>query len=176
MYGVRHDMVDTNSTPPDPFLKEALAHVTLKPGARVLDLACGRGRHALELARLGYSVEAWDRNPEVLAELEVQAATRGLPVTTRKQDCEAFPPSDLFDLVIVFNYLDRSLPPKLLPSVSQSAYLIYCTFTVDRPGTHPSDRWCLERDELQRGFDGWHILHSVEAGGRAGIVAQRAGI
>lgn len=168
-------MVDTNSTPPDPFFHEALTHLDLAPGARVLDLACGRGRHALELARLGFTVEAWDRNSEALAALKTQAAAEALEISVRELDCEAFPPSGPFDLVIVFNYLDRSLPPKLLPSVNESAYLVYCTFTLDRPGSHPSDRWCLDRGELARGFGGWHVLHSVEAGGRAGIVAQRSG-
>jgi len=166
-------MVDINSTPLDPFLHEALAHIDLPAGARALDLACGRGRHALELARRGFQVEAWDRNPEALAELSHKAAHEGLEARVREVDCEAPPAAGPFDLVVVFNYLDRSLPPKLLPIVTQGAYLIYCTFTLDRPGAHPSDRWCLEPAELQRGFEGWGILHSMESAGRAGIVAQR---
>lgn len=34
------------------FLAEQLE---LEPGARVLDLACGKGRHAVELARAGFA-------------------------------------------------------------------------------------------------------------------------
>ena len=173
MYGVEHAMVDTNSSQPDPFLAEALSHVSLRQGARVLDLACGRGRHALELARQGFSVEAWDRNAEALAELEAQARTEELAISTREVDCEVPPRAGPFDLVLIFNYLDRTLPPRLLPSVRSGGFLIYCTFTLDREGTHPSDRWCVEPGELQRGFEGWEILHSVETSGRAGIVARR---
>ena len=35
----------------------------LKPGARILDLACGFGRHALELAGRGYAVVGVDITP-----------------------------------------------------------------------------------------------------------------
>ena len=174
MYGVEHVMSDTNSQELDPFLREALSHVTLPAGARVLDLACGRGRHALELARLGYAVEAWDRNSEALAELNASAAAENLTIEARQLDCEEPPSGGPFDLVVVFNYLDRALPPKLLPVVNQEAFLIYCTFTTERPGSHPSDHWCLEPGELARGFEGWVVQHSVEAKGRAGIVAKRA--
>lgn len=173
MYCVGHVMVDTNKAPLDPFLHEALARTSLQPGARALDLACGRGRHALELARLGFQVEAWDQNPKVLAELTAAATMEGLDALVREVDCEALPAAGPFDLVLVFNYLDRSLPPKLLPIVTPEAYFIYCTFTLDRLGAHPSDRWCLEPGELNRGFEGWDILHSMESEGRAGIVAQR---
>ncbi len=173
MYGLCLTMNDTNSQEPDPFLREALSRIELAPGARVLDLACGRGRHALALARLGYRVEAWDRNSEALAELSSAAQSEGLEIRTRELDCEQPPVAGPFDLVLVFNYLDRTLPPKLLPSVTKDAYLVYCTFTRDRVGTHPSDRWCLEPGELKQGFEGWSVLYAEEAGGRAGIVAQR---
>src|SRR6186713_2661405 len=39
----------------------------LPRGGRVLDVACGRGRHALLLASAGFDVRAIDRNPEAIA-------------------------------------------------------------------------------------------------------------
>ena len=41
------------------FMVGALA---LKQGARVCDLACGTGRHAIEMARRGYRVTGFDFN------------------------------------------------------------------------------------------------------------------
>ncbi len=52
----------------------------LQSGARVLDLMCGYGRHALELARRGYAVTAIDNLKEYIAEIETVAAAENLPV------------------------------------------------------------------------------------------------
>lgn len=38
-----------------------------KPGGKLLDVACGTGRHAIEFAELGYDVTASDINEELLA-------------------------------------------------------------------------------------------------------------
>ena len=48
------------------------------PGARTLDVACGRGRHALFLAAAGSLVRAVDRDPERVARLNA-LARRGRP-------------------------------------------------------------------------------------------------
>lgn len=50
----------------------------LKSGDRVLDMMCGYGRHAFELARRGISVTCIDNLPEYISEIE--AATDGLPI------------------------------------------------------------------------------------------------
>ena len=55
----------------------------LPAGARALDLACGRGRHARWLAARGCEVLAVDRDAEALASLAGEAG-----VTTRQLDLE----------------------------------------------------------------------------------------
>lgn len=50
----------------------------LMPGQRILDLACGFGRHALELARRGFSVVGVDITPEYVRYAQEQAAREGL--------------------------------------------------------------------------------------------------
>jgi len=49
------------------FVETILAHAQLPPGARVLDVACGRGRHALRFARAGLRVMGIDLSLPLLA-------------------------------------------------------------------------------------------------------------
>lgn len=57
------------------FLLETLR---LPPGARILDLACGFGRHALDLARRGFSVTGVDVTPDYVRYAREQAEREGL--------------------------------------------------------------------------------------------------
>jgi len=97
-------------------------------GGRVLDLACGSGRHARLLASMGYQVEAVDRDALALATLV------GLhSITTRIADLEKAPwPFDAacFDGVIVTNYLFRPRFAALIGALRPGGVLIYETFMV----------------------------------------------
>jgi len=99
------------------------AHL-LPPGARVLDVACGHGRHVHWLAASGHHVTAIDRDAALLAPLRALA-------TTVTADLEADPwplPGRHFDLVLVTNYLWRPLLPALRGAVAPGGLLIYETF------------------------------------------------
>ena len=52
----------------------------LRPGMRVLDVAAGRGRHALLFAAAGFPVTAVDRDAAALARLAETAAALGTPL------------------------------------------------------------------------------------------------
>jgi cyclopropane fatty-acyl-phospholipid synthase-like methyltransferase len=52
----------------------------LQPGDAVLDLMCGYGRHALELAKRGYAVTAVDNSTDYIAEIETTAQENAWPV------------------------------------------------------------------------------------------------
>ena len=74
------------------FLREALAD--LAPGARVLDLPCGHGRHAVELARWGWRVVGVDLSPTFLATAAAAAAHAGQRLALVRGDMRRFPLSD----------------------------------------------------------------------------------
>jgi SAM-dependent methyltransferase len=103
-------------------------------GQRVLDVASGRGRHALHLAAAGWPVHAIDRDEAALEALrETARGLRGV-VTTEVIDLETdVPPSlgvECYGAVLVFNYLHRPLLPAIVAAVAPGGVLIYETFTV----------------------------------------------
>jgi SAM-dependent methyltransferase len=76
------------------FLETALA---LSPGARVLDVPCGHGRHSLELARRGHRVTGVDFSEDLLASARESAARAALDVAWEKRDMRALPWTGAFD-------------------------------------------------------------------------------
>ncbi len=55
-------------------------------GAEILDVACGRGRHARVLARRGYRVTGIDLSSRAVAAARERAEAEGLDVTFEQQD------------------------------------------------------------------------------------------
>jgi SAM-dependent methyltransferase len=106
----------------------------IPPARTVLDVAAGRGRHALALAAAGWPVHAVDRDAEALAALRGAATGLRGAVTTEVLDFETHPPPSLgverYGAVLVFNYLHRPLLPAIVAAVAPAGVLIYETFTV----------------------------------------------
>jgi len=69
-------------------------------GARVLDLGCGTGRHAVELARRGYAVTGVDLSAGMLAEAAQATEEAGVVVELVKADATAFRAEEPFDLAV----------------------------------------------------------------------------
>jgi tellurite methyltransferase len=123
-------------------------------GSRALDIACGRGRHALLLASAGLRVHAVDRDPQKIDALAADAARLGLPVTAEAADLEAAGATlgeSLYDLILVVHYLHRPLFPALRQALRPGGLLLYETFTVDQAGQgHPKNpEFLLEHGELE---------------------------
>jgi SAM-dependent methyltransferase len=166
--------------PPSSWLLEASD--LLPAGGRCLDVACGRGRHALLLAAAGFAVTALDRDDGALAALAAQARSLGLHLRTVAADLEQEPPAlgeGAFELVVVFRYLHRPLFPALRTALAPRGILVYETFTRAQAGLgHPRNpRFLLEEGELPRLVAPLEVLRyrEGEAEGRcvAGVVARR---
>ena len=73
----------------------------LKPGMKVLDVACGTGNLSLPAARLGANVTGVDIAPNLLEQARAKAAAEGLDIKFDEGDAEALPYGDAsFDAVV----------------------------------------------------------------------------
>jgi SAM-dependent methyltransferase len=82
----------------------------LVPGAAVLDVPCGGGRHAVALAERGFAVSGLDFSAEFLAAARTLAGARGVTVNWQQGDMRALPGPGTFDALFCFGnsfgYLD----------------------------------------------------------------------
>jgi SAM-dependent methyltransferase len=84
--------------------QEEVAHIIsllkVSPGASILDLCCGPGRHSLQLARAGFSVTGVDRTKTYLAKARKQAKKEGLNIEFIRDDMRSFCRPNAFDVAI----------------------------------------------------------------------------
>lgn len=77
-----------------------LEHLALHPGARILDVGCGNGRHAVELALRGFDVTAVDRSDVWLEQAQAAAREAGVEIAFRQADARDLDLGGTFDAVI----------------------------------------------------------------------------
>jgi SAM-dependent methyltransferase len=119
---------------------------SIRPGGAVLDVAAGSGRHARLLARMGFEVDAVDRDKSLFADAAPQVALL-------EADIEAGPwpyAGRRFDGIVVTNYLHRPLLPVLVESLERGGLLIYETFAQgnERFGKPSAPAFLLAPGEL----------------------------
>lgn len=117
-------------------------------GGRVLDVACGRGRHARYFAARGHPVAAVDRDPAALDEL---AGIPGIVASCVDLEQGDWPyPGEQFAGIVVANYLHRPLFAQLLLALAPAGALIYETFAEgnERFGRPSNPAFLLRPGEL----------------------------
>lgn len=178
-----HSMTDRSvAIPASPFVARWVTRLAAAgpSGRRALDIATGRGRHALAMAAAGYRVLAIDIQLASLRAAADEARTRGLSVSLVCADLTAITiPVARFSLVIVSRYLDRQAFPMLLGSLETGGVLVYETFT-ERQLQHErgprSPDHLLRPGELRRFAVGMDVLFDeevTEPDALARLVARR---
>lgn len=130
------------------------------PGATVLDIACGSGRHLNWFTEQGHSVVGIDR--------DLKSAKHSSPQCTLVcADIENGPwpfigkyGPQSFGAVIVTNYLWRPLMQTIIQSVAPGGVLLYETFTAGQEtiGRPARPDFLLQTGELLRFCEQLHIV------------------
>ena len=122
----------------------------------------GRGRHAVLLARAGFTTFGVDIRHDAVRDAMRAAAADGLAVRGWCADLTRAPlPAARFDLIVVTRYLQRDLFPSLRAALVPGGVVLYETFTVaqralGRGPTSPDH--LLEPGELRARFEGFEVL------------------
>ena len=133
----------------------------------MLDVACGTGRHSLAAAALGADVTGLDRDASRLEAARAEARERDLKVTWLEWDLGTGPPPlGTFDVLLIFDYLDRAGMPALLEFLRPGGLLMMETFLEDQRAFDwgpTSDAHLLQRGELPLLVKPLVVLHGREA-------------
>jgi SAM-dependent methyltransferase len=153
--------------PPSPFVSRWITSLALEfPRGRALDVACGRGRHALALAAAGFRTVAVDWQLDALIHARDAAGASGLDLSLACADLTAMPlPIDRFHVIVVARYLDRRTFPSMRRSLVPGGVLVYETFTENqlRYGRGPrSPDHLLAPGELRMMVRGMDVLFDEE--------------
>jgi SAM-dependent methyltransferase len=119
---------------------------------RVLDLACGSGRHARMLAELGHTVLAVDKSFASTDSLQNHTNVELLETDLETAD---WPLAGVrFAGIIVVNYLYRPHLAALIDNLQDDGVLIYSTFAAgnERFGRPRNPEFLLQPDELLQVF------------------------
>jgi SAM-dependent methyltransferase len=153
---------------PSPFVVHWAAALgpQLTEPRRLLDVAMGRGRHALACAGLGYRVFGVDANLDAVLAATREAEHRGLRIRSWCADLTATPlPRERFEAMVVTRYLQRDLFAPIRDAVTPGGIILYETFTSNQRahGVGPTSAdHLLEPGELRGRFDGFEVLFYEE--------------
>lgn len=185
----RYRAGEHTSTDPDPLLYQLYDEFiapTFPHGGCGLDMAGGAGRHAIWMAQQpGWQMTLSDLSDTATALARQNAAAVGTAIQIVSESAidtltRAASENARYDLLMVFQFLDRSLFPAIRAAVRPGGLIVYKAHTLDHlelgDGKGPKDpSHLLERQELLRQFSGFRVLfyhETVVRRGTQAIVAQ----
>jgi len=172
-------MTDIQDLKPSPFLVE---NIQLLPKGRTLDVAMGSGRNALYLAKMGFEVEGVDISQDAVNHALEFARTSGVKLKARVVDLEKnfHIEEHAYDVIICFNYLQRSLIHYIRDGLQVGGIVVYETYIIDQAkfGKPKNPDYLLKHNELLDMFHGFRCLRYREGilegpKAKASIIAEK---
>lgn len=133
--------------------KKLMQIVQKAKGKKALDIASGAGRNSIYLASKGFDVEALDISSVALDALKSKDIKN---ITCNLVDLDVYEiPNNSYDLIVMTNFLDRKLIPKLKMALKEDGILFIETYMDDEVNEKaPSNSdFLLRKDELLSFFD-----------------------
>jgi len=138
-------------------------------------VAMGSGRNAVYLARMGFEVEGVDISAEAVNMTLELARKSGVNLKVRLADLESNYSirRNSYDVIICFNYLQRSLIQQMKDGLRTGGMVVYETFIIDqaRFGKPKNPDHLLKHNEL---LDMFHEFRCLRY--REGIIENRKAI
>lgn len=75
-------------------------NIQLKNGSRILDMACGSGRHSIAFAKRGYNVTAVDLSENLLKDARKNSSSAGVQIKFFLTDIREFDSAEKYDLAL----------------------------------------------------------------------------
>jgi len=152
-----------HSLEPARFLTE---NVEILPRGRALDVAMGRGRNAIHLAKIGFEVEGIDISSEAVHAALDRARSVGVSLKARVADLKGDYQIErgAYHVILCFNYLQRSLIPQIKEGLRVGGMVVYETFIMDqaRFGKPKNPDYLLKHNELLEMFRDFRCLRYRE--------------
>jgi tellurite methyltransferase len=140
-----------------------------------LDIAMGGGRNAVFLAQNGFTVEGVDISELAIKNSLELAKERKVNIKVKVVDLETdyAIKANSYNLIICFNYLQRSLIPQIKAGIKTGGMILYETFIIDqvRFGRPHNPDFLLKYNELLELFRDFRCLRY-----REGVIENRRAI
>ena len=122
---------------PSPFLIETLRKYKI-PKGKALDLAMGEGRNTVFLARHGFEAIGVDLSPIAAKKAKFLAAENRVRIKVIVADLERYQiPKNSYDLILVFEYVQKSIVPQIIKGLRPGGVLIFESFTEEYAKQNP---------------------------------------
>ncbi len=167
-------MIDIHGSGLEP-ARLLVENVELLPKGRALDVAMGAGQNAIFLAKMDFDVEGVDISAEAVNTALSSARKAGVTIRVQVADLEGnyHVEKGVYDVIICFNYLQRSLIPQIKDGLRKGGMVVYETFIVDQTqfGKPRNPDYLLKHNELLNMFRNFRCLYY-----REGIVESRKAV